>query len=296
MSAGHLGKEGILLETCRAILGLPPPSGTPRPRDLLLEGMARMHTDGRAVAIPILRRTARAVAEMPVEDVLRWGWMAPWAAHVAWDSDASTAIYERQARIVRDAGVIAELPTYLTSLALDRVWNGDLADAGLLIAESDAVAAATGSQLPPFAALRLRAVQGREAEASALIEATIEHGALRGQGLAVRVAQWAAAVLYNGLGRYDEAAAAARQVTANDIDPYPPMWALPELVESAVRGGEHHVAREALERLVEVTQPAGTDWALGTETRSRAQLSRRRQRRGALSRSGRAVRPDPAPS
>ena len=87
------------------------------------------------------------------------------------------------------------------------MWTGDLEGADLLIAESDTVAAATGSQLPPFAALRLRSLQGREAEASALIEATITMAEAVGAGLAVRVAQWAAAVLYNGLGRYDEAAA-----------------------------------------------------------------------------------------
>ena len=87
------------------------------------------------------------------------------------------------------------------------------------------------------------------------------------------MAQWAAAVLYNGLARYDEAVAAARQVTANDIDPYPQMWALPELVEAAARVGETDVARNALDRLTEMTQPAGTDWALGTEARSRAVLS-----------------------
>ena len=40
-----------------------------------------------------------------------------------------------------------------------------------------------------------------------------------GGGTAVRVAQWAASVLYNGLARYDEAAAAARQVTANTSIP-----------------------------------------------------------------------------
>ena len=120
-----------------------------------------------------------------------------------------------------------ELPVYLTSLALDKVWNGDLAGARLLIAEADTVAAATGSQLPPFAALRLLSMQGMEADASTLIAATIQQATARGQGLAVRVAQWAAAVLYNGLARYEEAAAAARQVTANDIDPYPQMWALP---------------------------------------------------------------------
>ncbi len=145
--------------------------------------------------------------------------------------------------------------------------------ARLLIAESDTVAAATGSQLPPFAALRLFSMEGKEADASALISATIEHATARGQGLAVRVAQWAASVLYNGLARYDEAAAAARQVTANDIDPYPQMWALPELVEAASRVGEIELASEAFERLVEITQPAGTDWALGTQARSRALLS-----------------------
>ena len=94
-----------------------------------------------------------------------------------------------------------------------------------------------------------------------------------GSGLHVRVAQWAAAVLYNGLARYDEAASAARQVTANDIDPYPSMWCLPELVEAAARIGETDLARQALDRLAEMTLPAGTDFALGILARSRALLS-----------------------
>jgi DNA-binding CsgD family transcriptional regulator len=273
MSAGHLGQAAVFLDICRAIEVLPLPQGAPDAKSLLLEGLARMHTDGRAVAIPILQRAANAVAQLPEADVLRWGWIAPMASHVIWDSDGSSAIYERQARIVRGAGALVELPVYLSSLALDRVWNGDLAGARLLIAESDTVAAVTGSQLPPFAALRLLSMQGREVDASRLIAATIEHATARGQGLAVRVAQWAAAVLYNGLARYDEAAAAARLVTANDIDPYPQMWALPELVEAAARVGETDVARQALDRLVEMTQPAGTDWGLGTEVRSRALLS-----------------------
>jgi DNA-binding CsgD family transcriptional regulator len=273
MSAGHLGQAGVFLDVCRAIEDLPPPHGAPDAKSLLLEGLARMHTHGRAVATPILQRAAIAVAQLPEEDVLRWGWLAPMASNATWDSDGSSAIFERQAEIVRGAGALAELPVYLSALALDRAWNGDLAGARLLIAETDIVAAATGSQLPPFAELRLLSMQGREADASALIAATIEHATARGQGEAVRIAQWAAAVLYNGLARYDEAAAAARQVTANDIDPYPLMWALPELVEAAARVGETDVARKALDRLAEMTQPAGTDWGLGTEVRSRALLS-----------------------
>ena len=272
-AAAHLAPSGVFLEICHAAESLASKGNPPGPLDLLLEGLARSHTGGRAVATPILQRARNAVAELPAEDVVRWGWLAPAASNVVWDSDASTAIFERQAWIVREAGALAELPAHLSALALDKVFTGDLEDAALLVAESDSVAAATGSRLPPFAALRLRSLQGREAEASVLIEATISMAEAVGAGHAVRVALWAAAVLYNGLGRYDEAATAARQVTAEDIDPFPAMWALPELVEAAARAGEIDVAHRALDRLAEVTQPAGTDWALGTEARSRALLS-----------------------
>ena len=272
-AAAHLAPPGVFLEICRAVEDLPLPPGDPHPTDLLLEGLARVHTDGRAVAMPILKRAAIAVANLPAEDVVRLGWLAPAASNVTWDSDASTAIFERQARIVRDAGALAELPQFLSALALDKVWTGDLEGAELLIAESDDVAAATGSQLPPFAALRLRSLQGRETEASALIDATITMAEAVGAGLAVRVAQWATAVLYNGLGRYEEAATAAREVTAKDIDPFPAMWALPELVEAAARIGDTDTAGQALERLAEMTLPAGTDFALGILARSRGLLS-----------------------
>jgi DNA-binding CsgD family transcriptional regulator len=106
-----------------------------------------------------------------------------------------------------------------------------------------------------------------------LIEATIQLGTAGGQGMAVMVAYWAAAVLYNGLGRYEEAASAAGEVTANAIDPWESMWALPELVEAAARVGDTELARDALNRLAETTQPAGTEFALGIEARSRALLS-----------------------
>jgi DNA-binding CsgD family transcriptional regulator len=272
-SASHLGQAGVLLDICRAAERLPAPHGGQDGKSLLLQGLAKSHTSGRAVAIPILQRAASALAQLPDEDVVRWGWIAPMASHLTWDSDGSSEIYGRQAEIVRAAGALAELPVYLSSVALDNAWNGDLAGARLLITESDTVAAMTGSQLPPVAALRLLSMEGKQAEASALIAATIDQATAAGQGLAVRVAQWAAAVLYNGLGQFEEAAAAAREVPANDLDPYPQMWALPELVEAAARIGENDVARAALDRLAEMTRWAGTDWGLGTEARSRALLS-----------------------
>jgi ATP/maltotriose-dependent transcriptional regulator MalT len=91
--------------------------------------------------------------------------------------------------------------------------------------------------------------------------------------MAAAWAHWAAAVLYNGLAKYEAAASAARQATSDTLNPWTSMWARPELVEAAARAGEVEPAHDALERLAETTQPVGNDLALGIEARSRALLS-----------------------
>ena len=189
-----------------------------------------------------------------------------------WDDDA-IAVYERQAQLVRDAGALGELPIHLQALALERAWRGDLSGARRLIAEAESISTSTGNQVPPFALLRILALQGREAEASRLIDAVIDEATARGQGNAVKVAHWAAAVLYNGLGRYEEAAAAAGEVVTNGILPWLSMWALFELVEAAARVGDTELARDALDALAATTQPAGSGFALGIEARCRALLA-----------------------
>jgi tetratricopeptide (TPR) repeat protein len=93
----------------------------------------------------------------------------------------------------------------------------------------------------------------------------------RGEGRGIS-SQYAAALLYNGLGRYDEALAAAEQACEYD-DIGVLGWSLAELVEAAVRSGQPTRASDALQRLSETTSASGTDWALGTEARSRALLS-----------------------
>jgi DNA-binding CsgD family transcriptional regulator len=266
--AGLVGGGDELLEICRTVRALPPPPGTARPLDLLLDGLALLPTDGHAAATPVLQRAVKALAEMPAEDVLRWGWMAQSASATVWDDEGWRAICERQAQILRDAGALAELPIQLSALGMDCSWMGDFAGAAALVAEADSVAAATGSRAAPFALLRLRALQGREAEASPLIEQAMAGG----PGVAI-CAQWAAAVLYNGLARYQEAAVAAQQATSNTFDYFMAVRALAELVEAAARAGDPGLARDALARLAETTQPAGTDVALGIEARSRGLLT-----------------------
>jgi DNA-binding CsgD family transcriptional regulator len=145
-----------------------------------------------------------------------------------------------------------------------------LSGAAALIAEIDSVVAATGSRSVSGAALRLGALEGREAESAALIATVIERDPA---GTMAIYAHWAAAVLYNGLARYQDAVASARQATSSTVEVFATTRALPELVEAAARAGDAELARGALERLTEITQPCGTNVPLGIEARSRALLS-----------------------
>jgi DNA-binding CsgD family transcriptional regulator len=270
--ASDLEGEHLLGDISHAIRALPPPPGPPRHLDLLLDGLALLTLEGRAAGTPTLQQAAKALLEISAEDALRWGWMATAASDAVWDNEDMLATAARVLQLVREAGALAQLPIHLSAVALARAWMGDLAGAASLVAEIDSVVAATGSRLGPGAALRLRSLQGREAETSALMASTIEHAAAGGHTIGL-YAYWAAAVLYNGLARYQEAAESARQATSSPFEVFVAVRALPELVEAAARGGDAELAREALERLAETTQPCGNDLALGIEARSRALLS-----------------------
>jgi len=271
--AGPAG-AGARLEICRAVRALPPPA-RPRPVDLLLGGLALLVTEGRAAAIPTLRAAARVfVAEgHSTGERLRWGWLASAPTYAMWDNEATRTVLIRQIQLVREAGDLEQLPVYLTSLGTVTARAGDFAAAETLIAEAGEVAAATGARLPPFTALLLAALTGRGAEAFTLIRTTMSQAEGSGHESAVTMAQYAAAMVCNGLKRYDEAVTAAKQACWDPVDLYGSGWALPELVEASVRCGQAGLARDALERLAAATRAAGTDWGLGIEARSRALLS-----------------------
>jgi DNA-binding CsgD family transcriptional regulator/tetratricopeptide (TPR) repeat protein len=265
--------DGALMEICRAVQALPPPPGARGPLDLLVDGLALLITDGPAAATATLQQAAKALVDLPVEDVLRWGWMAAAAFSALWDIEGMHAICARQVQLVRDAGALALLPLCLAQLGIASPWMGDFEATASLIAETDSVAVATESPIAPYTLLILRALQGSEAAASTAIASVVEQAAAGGPATAAAWAHRAAAILYNGLGRYDEAASAAQRASSSTVVPYQSMWALPELIEAAARAGDREVARDALERLAESTQPSGTDLACGIEARCRALLS-----------------------
>ena len=274
LAAGQFAGAGDLQEVSRAALSCPRPAGPPRPPDLLLDGLAVMATAGLAQAAPLLRRAARVFAEEEISmaDRLRWSHMAVVAAVTVWEEEYWHVIEARALRSCREAGLLAQLVVYVNSITIFTVWHGDFAEASSLVAEGEAIAAATGSQFPPFGAMLLGGFRGAEAEVAPLMEAVTAAAQAAGQGLAVQWTQWVAAILYNGLSRYETALAAA-QGAEQGADPHVSMWAMTELIEAATRTGQTQLAAEALGRLAEATSIGQTDWGQGIYARSRALLS-----------------------
>src|SRR5688500_1133796 len=121
--------------------------------------------------------------------------------------------------------------------------------------------------------MMLAALSGREAEARALIESVRKEAFPLGQGAVIQLADWAVAILCNGLGRYQEAMATQDAGNDGPEELFTSAWRAMELLEAATRCDNRVVAGIALERIVAATAFARTDSALGVLARSRALLS-----------------------
>ncbi len=272
MFAAHLADAGDLREVSRAARAAPAPTHPPRLIDLLLDGLTMLVTDGRGAAAPVLRQAAAAFgsADTPVEERLRWTWLAQVPASYLWDFDSVLAITDGASRLARDAGALDQLPIDLQAQAQIATWSGDIPAAAALITEARVIAEATGTRIAPLAAMSLAALRGREIEAAPLIEAAIAAGTAGGQGIAMSWARWATATLCNGMGRYAAAQAAAAQASQDMPEHFVSTFALPELVEAAARTGNTELAAGAVDQLAEATRAGGSDWGLGVEARCRA--------------------------
>ncbi|HEX6359252.1 AAA family ATPase [Actinophytocola sp.] len=260
------------LAISQAISALPPPEGGPRAIDLVLAGCALLVTEGRGAAIPMLRRAMSALADYTEQDLPKWGWAACGVSPALWDDKIMCDSYAKAVEAVRATGALTDLPIYLASWGIATSLTGEFSSAAAIVAEAEAVATATGMPIAPHTKLLLTALRGKEAEASALIAATIEWAGADGQLMGVTCAHWADAVLNNGLGRYEQAIPAA-QASTQITELFVSVWVLPELLEAAVRVGDDTIALGALTRLADAAEPCDTDWAQGILARCRALLA-----------------------
>ena len=254
-----------------------PPRWEPSTRacDLLLDGLALVTSEGYAAGAPALKVALQAFRDeqLSEEDELRWLWLACHVARVLGDDEAWDDLTARQVELARRVGALSLLPVALDNRFHVELFCGRLSVAMSLAAEADAVVEATGSHLTLRGAIALANWRGQESEARALMEAQRQDVLRRGEGLWIAATEWGNAVRYNGLGRYDDALAAAERAAEDPRGLGSPIWLLADLVEAAVRSGKPERAAASLELLTEIAEANGNDWSLGFLARSRALLA-----------------------
>ena len=273
--AGRLALGGGMREVAEAARMAPPPPGPARGPDLLLDGLALLVTEGYPAGAPVLRQAVSAFrgTDLSTEEGLRWLWLACRAALIVWDYASWDVLSGRQVTLARDAGALITLPIAFNTRAGVHLFAGEFTEAAAMVAQAESVIEATGSSIAPYGPLALIVFRGQEAQAAHLIQTATDDAGRRGEGRALSYIGWAAAVLYNSLGRYEEALAAAQR--ASDDSPAVEFagWALVELVEAAVHSAVPERAAGAVQRLSGIARACGTDWAVGAEARSRALVS-----------------------
>jgi DNA-binding CsgD family transcriptional regulator len=286
MLATYVGERflpGGVREAAAAARAAPPAPSLPRPVDVLLDAFALLLTEGYRAAAPALRQASELLAALDVDtgvdtgDARRWRFLAGGRigmtiAMERCDWQSLYAVTAGQAQVARDTGALVQLRSATMGLTTVHIMRGEFSVAARLFEEERLIAEATGTPATTINAMLLAAWQGREQEATELIQATEEQGTARHQGYVVDFANCAAAVLHNGLGRYGAARDAAwqawqRQPVALGV------FAVPELAEAAARTGEEPLVRAALAWLSERAEVAPTRWVLGIQARVRALLS-----------------------
>lgn len=283
MYAGRLGGPHTLRQIAQA--GRSAVDRLPelvRPIDFLLSGMTRRILEGPGAGSDHLRSALELWNTQTQHDGDQHddGQPAHWpfpiaqesAAHELWDDAMLQRIATDMVRRARDTGALAVLPPALAYRAGVHVYNGEFATAARLIDEAAAITASIGRAPVKYHSLTLAAWRGVAADALGLIESTAADGTARGEGRLVGLAGYTSAVLFNGVGRYEDALTAAQQCCEyEDLGFY--SWCLFELIEAAAHVGDRESAATALPRFEERAGSSGTDWGLGVVAAAQALLA-----------------------
>ena len=241
------------------------------PNGALAEAVLAAASDGAAE--PLLQRWVAILQGRPADPVevhvddsaLELLWVGQSAARLSWDLDAWARVAGQAVDTARELGALGVLPGLLAAWAEAKLASGELEAASLALAEAQAVVDATRA-LPGWTAAWLDAWRCDEGEALVRLDAHEQRGP---RSAAVDHAR---AVVHNATGRYAEAFDAAERAFERDpLGLHTPV--LVELVEAAVRCGDHVRASSALDRFVERTRPHAGEWSLGLQVRCSALLS-----------------------
>jgi DNA-binding CsgD family transcriptional regulator len=269
--AGRLARGTDVAAVARAAQSAPPGPEPAGHAELLLRGLAARLTGGYLAAAAPLRDALRRYRAQPQQ----MDWLSVSYNMVAmdlWDDEAWHELASGQVQLARAHGTLSWLPFALDYLAESHIQAGQLDQAAALAVESGSIEPGTRAATLPYVPLLLAAWRGEARTAAELAGVMARGAAARGEGAALAYAEYAQAVLHNGLGGYRLAAEAADQASVTGEVVVSP-WALPELVEAAVRSGRPGAAAQAAERLSAIAAASGSGWARGTAARARALLT-----------------------
>jgi DNA-binding CsgD family transcriptional regulator len=237
--------------------------------DILLRGMASLFARDLGYASPALHRALAHFEHMSAEEMIKWFDVATFIANELWDARASLSAIERLEVVARQQGAILALRHALLNSGMRETWEGKFSAASGRFAEF------LDLRETPIAAaldLELDAWRGDETAARVKIGQLLELGTAIGAGWVLQNAHIASATLELGLGNYPEALAAAQALYAPRAPSWS-CWALPLLVEAAVRCGDKTAAKTAFRDVEEIAAVVQTPWVLAILSLCRAQVS-----------------------
>ena len=276
---GGSGGDANMAAAAEAARDASPSGEAPRAGDLILDALAARLTDGYVAAAPMLVRALASFTTLDGEadDPDRVLWMAGARAagiiaNEVWDYDAGRMLTERQVRVARETGALVRLQYALNFRANGLVLAGELEAAAALVDEGEHLSQMTGVPPPGFTSLLLGAFRGDEARTSTLITTTADAAAAQGQRRIVTLADYAGAVLHNGLGDHARALECARRVFEREVLGFQTL-AAPELAEAASRTGDIDALAQIRAWVTARARATPTDWALGMDARIQALAS-----------------------
>ena len=271
--SGRLATAGSAgLDIARAARSLPPASASEASLgDLLLDADTSLLLDGHEAAAPLLSRAVAALQQIPERspDLQIWTGIGCWAAGALGDDHALYSLGKRLEKTAREHGAVPALSNALLFTGTSELFAGALGRARELFTEREAIEEALGDNCRVGEVLLLawQGHPGTRAKAAAEAGAATE----RGLGWKLVFLEYALVVLELGLGRYAQALASAPYGYADNV--IVNAFALPDLIEAAVRCGQRAFAQDALDRVARRTAASPTPLALGLLARSRAMLT-----------------------
>jgi DNA-binding CsgD family transcriptional regulator len=268
--------EASLEETWQAINKLPLADGALTKR---LAMSSAGPTMGRTVDVPggIFQAAIEASEQMPAS---LWMWPSAQAANMAGELVTAQRMYRRQVVTLSTTGVIGQLTSAWSELALVELRLGRWADAAMHASEALRLremgdVASTATSL--FVLSRIAGAQGRDDEARRLGAEASRLAYEQGAQSIVAAAAANLGGLEMGHGRYEEAFAHFQAAARADAWPEGKLgaanWA-GDLVAASVQTGRLDVATSVVEKMESWSRGAAPAWAHVAAHRARALLSK----------------------